>query len=126
MLVLLDTNILIDIEKGHQDTIEKLKALYLQFPNSELSVSWANYFEFYFGNETKEARDFLTQFAFMEMDKKSTEIFTELKKRKLDVNDFDLLIASVAIANGAMLVTKDNDFEKVKGLNLKMINEKLR
>jgi predicted nucleic acid-binding protein len=123
MLVLFDTNILIDIEKGHEKTIEKLRELSRQFLNSRPAISWANYFEFYFGNETEEARNFLGRFIFMEMDKKATEIFVELKKRKLEVSDFDLLIASVSIANGAMLVTKDKDFRKINGLNLRLLDE---
>ncbi|MGV8085763.1 MAG: type II toxin-antitoxin system VapC family toxin [Candidatus Bilamarchaeum sp.] len=122
MLVVLDTNILIDIEKGFESTISKLTELSSTLPISDPAITWANYYEFYFGvSNTKEATMFLDNFVFLEMTKEATAIFTRLKKQNLQVKDFDLLISSVVIANNALFITKDQDFKKIPGLKYKLL-----
>ncbi len=117
MFVLFDTNILIDIENG--------KANIPFIPNSEPAICWATYYEYYFGDSSGKSCNFLDAFAFLEMDKKSARIFCDLKKKmkneKNKIGDFDLMIASVAMANDALLITRDSDFNAIKGLKFKIL-----
>ena len=116
-MIVLDTNILIDIEKQNQGTIQALEQIVIQNPNHPASITWVNYYEFSIGTEKK----LLDEFDFLPMDIDSTKVFLKLKRQKLGVNDFDLLIASVVIANDGILVTRDRDFERINGLKLKII-----
>lgn len=121
MLVILDTNILIDIEKGFEKTILQLKTLTSELVISEPAITWISYYEFSFGAKNdKKSDDFLNNFVFLDMTKEATTVFTKLKKQNLSVRDFDLLISSVVIAHGGLLITKDRDFQNVPGLNVKI------
>ena len=126
MILVLDTSILIDIDRGNESTIFQLNALIDEFSNTEPAISWVSFFEFYYGTFQSEegggkSLEFLNKFSFLGMDKEATKIFTKFKKEKTNVKDFDLLIASVTIANNAILITKDSDFKIIKGLSYKII-----
>jgi tRNA(fMet)-specific endonuclease VapC len=52
-------------------------------------------------------------------DEKAAKIFDELKSRKIRVGTMDLKIASIAIANEAILISRNlSDFEKVPNLKV--------
>ncbi len=51
---------------------------------------------------------------------KYCELYQELKRRGEIIPDADLLIASTAIINNLILVTKDKDFIRLQGLGLKL------
>lgn len=125
MLVILDTSILIDIEQGNPSVVARLEKLIEELPNPEPAIAWVSFFEFYYGAMGSESEqkslEFLNKFYFIGMDKEATRIFTSFKKAKSDVKDFDLLIASIALAQNAMLITRDSDFKRVKGLNLRLL-----
>ena len=127
MLFILDTSILIDIDKGDEDVINFLREIATDHQSAEPAITWVTFFEFYYGalgeaGNAKKALEFLGSFSFLPMDQEATETFTRLKKEKADVKDFDLLISSIAITNRAILITKDGDFKRVKGLSYKIIS----
>jgi len=55
---------------------------------------------------------------------KYCDLYTILKQKGQLVPDADLLIAATAITNNLVLVTKDEDFERLKELGLKLELEK--
>ncbi len=126
MLLVFDTNVLIDMNVGQEGTIAKVREFVSGLPSIDCAITWVNFFEYYYGaHETEtsanESLEFLNTFTFLPMDKEATKLFSVLKKRKLSVKDFDLLIASVCLANGALLLTRDGDFKRVPNLNCKII-----
>ncbi len=46
--------------------------------------------------------------------RKSVEIYNALRANGTPINELDVLIAGIALANNQTLVTSDRDFEKVK------------
>lgn len=53
----------------------------------------------------------------LDFDEKATEVFAELKNKKIRIGTMDLKIASIVISNKAILVTRNlSDFEQVPGL----------
>ncbi|MGI8544291.1 MAG: type II toxin-antitoxin system VapC family toxin [Aridibacter sp.] len=55
----------------------------------------------------------------LDFDEKSAEVFQQLKSNKIRIGTMDLKIASIAIANEAILVSRNlKDFEKVPDLTV--------
>jgi tRNA(fMet)-specific endonuclease VapC len=53
----------------------------------------------------------------LDFDERAAEVFANLRNRKIRVGTMDLKIASIAIANKAILVTRNlSDFEQIPGL----------
>lgn len=49
----------------------------------------------------------------------SGDIYASLRKKGTPVDDIDILIAGIAIANNLIIVTNNRrDFEKIKGLEI--------
>ena len=111
---------MIDIEKGYNPTIAKLGEILLKYPDQTPAIAWITYFEYLMGTDN---RTFLENFDFLSMDLDSTEVFLRLKKQKLGVGDFDLMIASVVIANDGVLVTSDEAFERITDLKLVLLQK---
>ena len=101
--------------------------------DGDMASTAINYHEIYVGikrNKAKAEERFFTRFfsdtKILNMDRTSAEISSEIMSRLLAlgiaVNAFDVLIAGIAVANGAeTLITRDRDFEsiaKVTELNI--------
>lgn len=103
--------------------------LYLQ-ENDKLSFSLITYYEIMSGLKHRDAHQQLTKFLkFSELSqiiplteqsvKISAEIYAELRKKGTPVDDIDLLIAGVAIANNLRLITHNQKhFSKISGLEI--------
>lgn len=126
MLVILDTNILIDLDKRSEATIRAIRELLDSQEHAEPAITWVTFSEFYYGSlsdstQSKKALDFLKNFTFLPMDEPASALFAQLRKDKVQVSDFDLLIASVVLTNDAVFITRDQDFKRVPGLNVVVI-----
>ena len=122
MTLVLDTSILIDIEKKNKQTIEKLEEL-SKVHYTPASITFINYFEFYFGIMQRNVKnkqymlEFINKFNCLRVSSKTARILADLKFRcdgegnKLSLAD--LIIASQVKENDMILVTKDRDFEKI-------------
>ena len=51
----------------------------------------------------------------------SSGIYRDLKNRGKMIGDMDILIAGICRANNATLITLDKDFEKINGLDVKIV-----
>jgi tRNA(fMet)-specific endonuclease VapC len=127
-LIILDTSALIDLFRGGND-IRKI------VDDDDVASTAISYQEIYVGikrNKAKAEERFFTRFfsdtRILDLDRasaeKSSEIMSRLLALGISVNAFDVLIAGIAVANGAeTLITRDRDFEsiaKVTELNIKV------
>ncbi len=124
---ILDSDILIYFLKGEKTVINKIISL----PEDSLFITIINYTELLYGiyNSTKVTQNrekilpFLDNFEVLKFDKKSSEIFAKLKaklkKQGNIIADMDLMIASIAISNKAILFTNNlKHFRRINGLEI--------
>ncbi len=125
---LLDTDILSLYFRNHPKVVEKCH-LYLQ-QYERLNISLITYYEILRGLKHRNAQKQLEKFlAFSKLNqiislteesvKTSAEIYADLRKNGTPVDDIDLLIAGLAIANNLRLITHNQKhFGKIKILEL--------
>jgi len=120
-IVLLDTNILIEILKGNDKTISKIEAL-----EAKLSISSITVMELYYGalNKTElgKLEKFVSLFNIIELNENISKKATMLVKRYAKSHTLDIpdsLIASTALVLNAKLVTYNTkDFKYIDGIML--------
>lgn len=120
-MILLDTNILIEILKGDQATIDMVEGF-----SSPIFLSSISAMELYYGamnkKEAKKIERFISLFKTVHLSQeisiKATNLIqTYAKSHTLDIPDS--LIASTAIIHSYKLVTYNvKDFRYIEGLNL--------
>jgi predicted nucleic acid-binding protein len=125
MSFILDTSVLIDIANSRKDTLSKLKEI-ISSDSSLPSITFLNDFEFRYGikdkSEANQLRllEFLNKFIMVNTTKATPMILSEIKhkydKEGKMLSLTDLLIASLAIENNSILITKDNDFRNISEL----------
>jgi len=120
-VILLDTNVLIEILKGNEKTIQKVEAL-----NSELYISSVTVMELYYGAinkpEVKKLEKFMLLFTVVHIDTKISIRSTALikmyaKSHGLDIPDS--LIAATALEKEVTLFTYNTkDFKYISNIKL--------
>jgi len=126
-MIILDTSFLIDFFKGEEGTLAIIR--------SDIATTVMTYHEILSGIKHKKAkreekffRRFFSKIKIFDFDlnaaEKSSEIMAKLLSSGKAVNALDVLIAGIAIVNGAQKVaTKDEDFmemSKVVGLDVQV------
>jgi|SRR3989344_400810 len=126
MTLLLDTSILIEIERENKDIINEVDKLRRLHPSASI-ISFITYFEMMEGiirrnpkNKEKEI-NFLNNFTCSGASKRTALILAELKtkydKLGVSLSLADLMIASTSKENSLFLVTRDNHFSKIDEIN---------
>jgi predicted nucleic acid-binding protein len=125
MSLVFDTSILIAIERGDKDTINRLEELHKSYPSSP-QLTFISFFEYLIGLKiikNKSSQNnliFLKKFNVLQTTVSSAEILSDLKikydKKGISLSLADLLSASIVIDSGLTLVTKDKEFEKIEEL----------
>ena len=126
MAVLLDTDVSIELLRRNAYTLDCLAAC-----EDEIFVSTITAAELYFGayhsqrveKNVRAVDEFLKQFPRLTLSDKSSRIFGEqkqrLRKKSVQVDTLDLLIASIALANDCLIVTGNaRHFKKIEGVAL--------
>lgn len=126
MTLLLDTSILIDVQRKENEVIQRiseLKKIHFQ----PACISFINYFEFYFGLIEKDIKnrqimiDFINKFNCLKASSVTAQILAELKnkyeKKGIIIGIADLIVASHAKEYNLVLITKDKVFKKIEDLN---------
>lgn len=131
MTLLLDTSILIDLERKRKSTQDKLHELSRNYPDKP-KIAFITLFEILLGskekNELNQQRclNFLEQFTVLQTSTRTAPLLAELKyiydKKGISLSLSDLLIATLAIEHGLIIVTKDKDFEVISEVRKIMIN----
>lgn len=123
---LLDTDVCIEILRGNEAVIERrVETL------DAVATTWMTACELYFGAANSEAPqsnralvdEFLATLAVHGLDQPAARHFgrlkAELRQRGEGLADADLLIASVALARGAIVVTGNRrHYERIPGIEL--------
>ena len=127
-MLIIDTSILIDALHRKETAIRKI--LELEETGETLCTTQINVLELYKGVFTptksedglKKIRKLLDAFLILPINEDTYEIFGELaamlRQRGNAIGDFDELIASIALIQGAAVISRDSHFERVPGLKV--------
>lgn len=125
-MVILDTNILIDALSGEHKAINAIKA-YRYTENVAITI--LNKYELIRGKKffeqhmLEELLSNLNVYGLNDVEIGiSAEIYRNLKERGKLIDEFDILIAGIAIANNEKLVTSDTDFKEIKKIGYNNID----
>ena len=125
-MIIIDTSVLIDALHRKQAALRKIKEL--EETGETLCTTQINVLELYKGvySPTKseaglqKVKKLLDAFVILSIDEDVYDMFgelsAELKRRGEAIGDFDELIASIALINGAVIVSGDSHFRRVPGL----------
>lgn len=125
-MLVLDTTILIDALRGRTTALRKIEEI--EDAGEIICTTQINVLELYkgayFSNKSdenaKKVKKLLEAFVVLSIDEYVYEMFgalsADLRSRRDSIGDFDELIACIAIANGAAIVSRDNKFKRVPGL----------
>lgn len=126
MVLILDTSILIDIQRKRKETINKMEEIYKAHIDPP-RITFISYFEFYEGIIEKNIKNknimlaFINKFRCLNPSQRTAEILANLKhkyeKKGIKIGLADLIIASQVIESNATLITKDTVFEKIEEIN---------
>ena len=129
MSFVIDTNILVELERDNKIIISKLEGLDLIKGN--IHITSPSYSEFYLGllNKSKEKlekeKDRLDKYKLLNTTKNSSKLLAEIKHKVTKTGTmipiFDLLIASIVMDSRMPLVTLDGHFKKIQNLNIILI-----
>ncbi len=120
-MLILDTSIIIELERENKffiSQIEELKKQYKDLPK----ISFVTYFEILEGIENKsgknkaKAKEFIELFEVIQTTKITAEKLVYLRK-EYELPVPDLLIAAQTLEHNGFLVTKDKDFSQIKEIN---------
>ena len=118
-MIVLDTSFLIDFFRGKEETLEIIK--------SDAATTVIAYHEILSGikyrkarKEKKFFRKFFSEIKILDLKaaEKSSEIMARLLKVGKSVNALDVLIAGIALVNGAeYIATRDEDFMEISKIS---------
>ncbi len=136
-MIILDTDCLSLLERQTGTAYLRLQAKLDEFPSDEIATTiitfeeqmrgWMSFLakmrsidEQVFAYETlKQYFDYFKTLTIIEFDQNAAEIYKNLKANKIRIGTMDLKIASIAIANEAILVSRNlKDFEQVPDLTV--------
>ncbi len=125
-MIVIDTTVLIDALHRKEAALRKIRELEVR--GETLCTTQINVLELYKGvyspskSETalEKVKKLLKAFVILTIDEDACEIFgelsAELRLRGEAIGDFDELIASIALANEAAILSGDSHFRRVPGL----------
>lgn len=127
MIYTLDTNVIAAILRGQQQVMEELERCVSA--GREITLNAISYFETRRGLKLEAVQKrflfeaLLQEAEVLDLDRLaldiSASIYQTLRERGAPLEDADILIAGIALANGATLVTRNlKRFERVEGLRL--------
>ena len=127
--IVIDTSVLIEIEKNNSAVISKLDKL--ESMKGEIYITSPTYTEFYLGllklsgEKSDKRKQRLDNYKILNTTKNSSVLLAEIKhslsKKGTQIPVFNLFIASIAMDSGMPLITLDNHFKKIQNLNFILI-----
>jgi len=121
MEAILDTSIIIEVSKGNEKIIKKLK----EYEGWKFYLTSISNFELKVGILSEKERALLSAMPKLSFDEKASDIASELFKTLKTEGKLpplrDLFIASIALANNLPLITCDKDFLVFSKKGLKII-----
>jgi tRNA(fMet)-specific endonuclease VapC len=126
---LIDTNILSFFFRNHSLVVERFQA-YLN-DHDKINISIITYYEIVSGLKHRDAQKQLTSFQeFVSYNTVlplstssatiSADIYANLRNKGTPIDDIDILIAGIAIANNLIIITNNiRDFGKIENLEIR-------
>lgn len=116
-MAVIDTNVVIEYLRGNARVAAVVDS-YME--KGGIAITTINRYELLQrAYKDQSILSFLSETEVYGFDKKASdraaELWHKLKSRGQLIEDIDLLIASIAISNGEILITMDNDFKNVDG-----------
>jgi len=125
LMVFVDTNVIIDLLAGDKNIVSLLNNL---SENEEIKTTTITEYELLkHKNKLKKqlAEDFLSEVTVYSFDKeaarKSALLFGKLKESGKLINENDLLIAGIVLANNEVLLTRDRKFGNINDASIKIV-----
>lgn len=127
MIYTLDTNVIAALLRSEQRVIDELEQRVVQ--GHDVTLNALSYFETQRGLKLEATRKkmrfeaLLQQAAILDLDRLaldiSADIYRDLRRKGAPLEDADILIAGIALANDTVLVTRNTKhFERVEELRL--------
>jgi tRNA(fMet)-specific endonuclease VapC len=126
-LVCLDSDFLIDLSKKRANAISKMEELKSKRePIYTTAINAAELYRGTHGSQNKEqainaCKQFLQSFSLLTLEHQSAELWAKLSHdlKSNTISPLDLMIASIAIVNKQVLLTRNLDhFKRVDGLKI--------
>jgi tRNA(fMet)-specific endonuclease VapC len=125
LMVFVDTNVIIDFIAGDKHVASLLNGL---AESEEVKTTTITEYELLKHKDKLKkqlAEDFLSEVTVYSFDreaaKKSALLYGKLKEAGKLINENDLLIAGIALANDDVLLTRDQKFGNINNPNIKVI-----
>ena len=127
-MLVLDTTILIDALRRKEAVLRKIAEL--EEAEETICTTQINVLELYKSaylptksdEDVQKVRKLLDAFVILPINDDTYEWFAalsaELKSRGESINNFDLLIATITMTNGAEVVSNDSHFRRIPGLGV--------
>ena len=121
-IIILDTSAVIEILKS----TEKASKMTEEFFNEDIGISTFTIYELLWArmHDLDIVERIAKRFKVFDFGKEqsiaSAKIRSELSRKGSPINEVDIFIASTTMAEKAVLVTCDKDFEKITGLNVRI------
>ncbi|MCL5066945.1 MAG: type II toxin-antitoxin system VapC family toxin [Thaumarchaeota archaeon] len=124
----LDSSFLIELLRGSEPARRKYQELKSNIGNDRLCITTINAYELLKGAKLTSnpgvnlqlVRDLLGALNILQLDAESveaaSELYSKLRNKGKLIGEFDILIASICIANGERLLTRDEDFASIPKL----------
>ena len=125
---LVDTNILSMFFRGHPQVVSSFRTYLGEYDTINLSM--ITYYEITSGLKHRDAQkqlgqflEFTSQNTILSLTRKAAdiaaELYADLRKKGQPIDDIDLLIAGIAIANGLVMVTQNRKhFDRIAELEV--------
>lgn len=128
MKIAVDSSVFIDVEKREPDALHLFTRV-RDISSEELCLPAPAYSEIYYGYLSRQDRAAikrLDSFEILNTSRESSALLARIKKAAVEMGKplpiIDLMIASIAIANGAKLITKDAHFKDIPGLDVLILD----
>ncbi len=123
----LDTSVIIDFLKGKQYAVSTVQALF-EGPEG-LSTTTITEYELLKYQKPKERErmlEFVSHLKMLDFDvaaaRAASEDYIFVEKKGAMINELDILIAGIAMANDEILFTVDHDFESLGRTDIKILD----
>jgi len=118
-MVIFDSNLLIDALSGQKKAIETIE----NYKGDNAAITVLNKYELLRGKKLSEQQALdamigsLNVYSLGDREvEESARIYQAIKAKGKLINEFDILIAGIAVARNEVLVTRDKDFKEIKKL----------
>ena len=121
LLVVLDTNVIIDYLIGKEDVVREINS----YRKDELSTTFVNVYELLKNASRKIMEDVIQNLRVYQSNelsaREAANAYNELRSIGKMMSDSDLMIFGICVANDEVLITQDKAFAYLRSTNVKIM-----